>query len=129
MLQLSFYFNRIQLTNLFQVLVGITKHGKGKIVDDFDLKNLLHADSLSIFVNILNDVSLRASIYASSISLLSGLGNNNSILFSEKCNGHIVLLFSITEGSDTVIALFDICHSEQKICLNSLTSCMRNSSW
>ena len=63
----------------FQVLVGIEKMN-GEIFLDFDVNKLLHADALSVFVNIFNEMNLKDSIYEASITLLIRLGMNRKLL-------------------------------------------------
>ena len=57
-----------------QVLVGIINHGNDNILKEFSPKNLLHADSMSILVSILNETNMKESLYAASMTLLHGLG-------------------------------------------------------
>jgi len=63
---------------LFQVLVGIGKLN-GEIFLDFDVNKLLHADALSVFINIFNEMNLKDSIYQASISLLIRLASSSKI--------------------------------------------------
>jgi len=70
-----------QLKNLERegnVLVGIGKLN-GEIFLDFDVNKLLHADALSVFINIFNEMNLKDSIYHASISLLIRLASSSKI--------------------------------------------------
>ena len=61
----------------------------GEMFLDFDVNKLLHADALSVFINIFNEMNLKDSIYHASISLLIRLGKNKKLVI------HAILKLSI----------------------------------
>eukprot|EP00795_Rhopilema_esculentum_P013826 gene13826-4759_t len=74
--------SRKDLEREINVIVGIASHGERNISSRFNPRNLLHADALSIFVTLLNEVNLKESIFAASISLLNELAASSKIRLS-----------------------------------------------